>query len=476
MLLFKNMSLKITISGIRGIIGETPGLNPQVVVNYTAAYCHWLKSNPNTVHPTIYVGFDGRKTGPMYSQLVQQTIISMGFDVCNLGLTTTPTIAYTVLKNKGLAAIIITASHNPQEWNALKLLNHAGEFIAEDTVQELKKFVETNQTFSFVAYNKLGQIKEDFSAIQQHILGIVQLQAVNINKIRQRKFKIIVDVINSSGAIAVPKLLEALGVQHFDILNAEIKGVFNHDPEPTEKNLTALIETLKTGKYDVGIAVDPDVDRICFVQEDGSFFGEEYSLVAIADYYLNVVKGPVVNNLSSTMALHDIANQHKVAYHSSAVGERWVVQKMKETNSPIGGEGNGGIIVSELHYGRDALVGIALFLSYLASENVSCSDLRNKFPKYPMTKTKIELTNMSKNFQLKDAISFFKNLPDLIDINDLDGLKLFFKNGWVHIRESNTEPILRIISEAKDQEFLSNYISQVSTIFNNFNQLTYEPS
>ncbi len=468
------MSLKITISGIRGIIGETPGLNPQVVVNYTAAFCQWLKLHSKSKNnPTIYVGCDGRKTGPLYLQCVQQTIISMGFDVCHLGLTTTPTIAYAVLKNKGIAAIIITASHNPQQWNALKLMNEDGEFISEETVQHLQYFVQSNQQFSFVSYDKIGKILEDQTALSQHILGILQLQAVHISNIRQRKFKIVVDVINSSGAIAIPTLLEALGVEQVEILNAEINGEFNHDPEPTEKNLSGLISALKTGNYDLGIAVDPDVDRICFVQEDGSFFGEEYSLVAIADYYLKFVKGSVVNNLSSTMALQDIAKIHGVGYYSSAVGERWVVQKMKEEQSPIGGEGNGGIIVSDLHYGRDALVGIALFLSYLASENCSCSELRNKYPKYPMTKTKIDVSHISEKIQLVHFIPFLKNLPNVTEINTLDGVKLFFNHGWVHIRESNTEPIFRIISEAANQEILSTYIEQVTTIFNHFIQSNY---
>ncbi|MFT4152568.1 phosphoglucosamine mutase [Parafilimonas sp.] len=440
------MALIKSISGIRGTIGGKPGnsLSPLDVAKFTAAYAEWLKQQGAKSKYTVVVGRDGRVSGAYMQQLVISTLIASGINVVNLDLSTTPTVEMAVSNNNADGGIIITASHNGAEWNALKLLNNKGEFLSAADGESLLALADS-ETFGFVTVDKLGTVTSDPSAIEKHIEAIVQLPMVDVEAVKKRKFKIVVDCINSTGAIAVPALLKALGVKDIVLLNEEVNGKFAHNPEPLPQHLNGICNEVKKQHADLGIAVDPDVDRLCFICEDGSLFGEEYTLVAIADYVLQQTKGNTVSNLSSTRALKDITLKHGSEYFPSAVGEVNVVAKMKEVNAVIGGEGNGGVILPQLHYGRDALAGIALFLTYLAKSNKSVLQLRKTYPDYFISKNKIELSNgvdTSKIFsQLQRK---YKNHP----VNTEDGLKIEFDKDWVHLRTSNTEPIIRIYAES----------------------------
>lgn len=439
------MALIKSISGIRGTIGGRPAetLSPLDVVKFTAAYGSWLlKENPD--NKKVVVGRDGRISGPMVQSLVNSTLTGLGIDVIDVGLSTTPTVEMMVVFEKAAGGIIITASHNPKEWNALKLLNHHGEFISAEVGNEILEMAE-KEDFVFAGVDKLGSLTHNETALQQHIDAIVNYPIVDVAAIRKAKFKIVVDAINSSGSFAVPALLKALGVKDIVVLNEEVNGRFAHNPEPLPQHLTELCNEVNKQKANLGIAVDPDVDRLCFVCEDGSLFGEEYTLVAVADYVLQNKVGNTVSNMSSTRALKDVTVKHGGSYFPSAVGEVNVVNKMKEVNAVIGGEGNGGVIVPDLHYGRDALIGIALFLSFAAKSGKSVKQIRRQYPDYFISKNKIEL---EKSLNITDIFSLiqkkYKNNP----INTDDGLKIEFEDDWVHLRSSNTEPIIRIYAES----------------------------
>jgi len=440
------MALIKSISGIRGTIGGKPAysLSPVDIVKFTAAYASWLKQQNKKNTYTIVVGRDGRISGPYVQQLVLSTLIASGIHIINLDLSTTPTVEMAVIFHNADGGIIITASHNSAEWNALKLLNHNGEFLSAADGELLLSLAE-KESFSFVGVDKLGAVTTDSSAIEKHIEAIVQLPLIDTAAIKKKKFKIVVDCINSTGAIAVPALLKALGVKDIILLNEEINGKFAHNPEPLPQHLNGISNEVKKQQANLGIAVDPDVDRLCFICEDGSLFGEEYTLVAVADYVLKQTKGNTVSNLSSTRALKDVTLKHGGEYFPSAVGEVNVVSKMKAVNAVIGGEGNGGIILPQLHYGRDALVGIAIFLTYLAQNGKSALQLRKTYPDYFISKNKIELDN---GIDVKNIFTHlqrkYKNHP----LNTEDGLKIEFDNDWVHLRTSNTEPIIRIYAES----------------------------
>ena len=438
------MALIKSISGIRGTIGGKPGenLTPLDIVKFSAAFASWLLTQG--VNKKIVIGRDGRISGAIVSDLVVNTLLSCGFDVVDLGLSTTPTVEIAVKQEAASGGIIITASHNPKEWNALKLLNAEGEFI---NAEEGKKILELadKENFNFVSVDKLGIYKNDETYLQKHIDAIVNYPLVDVAAIKKLKLKVVVDGINSTGSTFVPALLKALGIKEVIVLNEEVNGKFEHNPEPLPQHLSGLSTAVKKHKADIGIAVDPDVDRLCFVCEDGSMFGEEYTLVAVADYILSKRKGNAVSNMSSTKALKDIAEKHGGNYFSSAVGEVNVVKKMKEVNAVIGGEGNGGIIVPDFHYGRDALIGIALFLTHLAYFNKSIKQLRGSYPDYFISKNKIALEN---NVDVKEIFKKIKDKYKNNPINTEDGLKIEFDNDWVHLRSSNTEPIIRIYSES----------------------------
>ena len=440
------MALIKSISGIRGTIGGKPNdnLTPLDVVKFTAAYGTLLMNESSS--RKIVLGRDGRISGIMVKNLVTSTLNALGFDVIDLDLSTTPTVEMAVVFQNAAGGIILTASHNPKEWNALKLLNSKGEFInAAEGMKVLE--IAAAEDFNFVSVDKLGQTTSDETALQQHIDAVVNYDLVDIAAIKKAKFKIVVDPVNSTGAIAVPALLKALGVAPKDIIiiNGEVNGKFAHNPEPLPEHLTGLSSEVVKHNANLGIAVDPDVDRLCFVCEDGSMFGEEYTLVAVADYVLSLRKGNTVSNMSSTRALKDITIKHGGEYFSSAVGEVNVVNKMKAVNAVIGGEGNGGIIVPDLHYGRDALIGIALFLTHLANSKKSARQLRNTYPGYFISKNKITLEKNINVQTVFDKIKAkYKNQP----INAEDGLKIEFDNDWVHLRTSNTEPIIRIYAES----------------------------
>jgi phosphomannomutase len=443
-----------SISGIRGTIGGKPGetLSPSDVVKFTAAFGSWLVENSGT--RKVVIGRDGRISGPLVSGLVVNTLNALGIDVIDLGLSTTPTVAIAVPLEEAAGGVIITASHNPKEWNALKLLNSKGEFIsAEDGAAVLDKAEKGH--FVFSAVEKIGDHIQDNSYLRIHIDAICHLDLVDLAPIKKRKFKIVVDAINSSGALYVPELLKALGVKEADIvvLNGEINGKFAHNPEPVPQNLSQLANEVNKSGADMGIAVDPDVDRLVIVCEDGSMFGEEYTLVAVADYVLSKKPGNTVSNMSSSKALRDVTVRHGSTYYPSAVGEVNVVKKMKEVNAVIGGEGNGGIILPDLHYGRDALVGIALFLTYLAETGKSVKQLRGTYPDYFISKNKIELQN---GVDLKSILERIKAKYKSNPVNTEDGLRIEFDNDWVHLRSSNTEPIIRIIAESNFETTANN--------------------
>ena len=455
------MALIKSISGIRGTIGGKPGdgLSPIDVVSFAAAYGSWLKSTGPSSNQ-IVLGRDARISGSMVSSLVSNTLIGLGWDVLDIGLSTTPTVELAVPWTKSAGGIIITASHNPAQWNALKLLNAAGEFISDEDGKALLKLAE-NQDFHFVEVGQLGKITEDASFLQQHIDHVLGLRWVDQPAIQAKNFKVLVDAVNSTGGIVVPQLLNALGVHQVDVIFGEPNGHFGHNPEPLPENLTDMIARMKSGNYDLGIVVDPDVDRLCFISEDGTPFGEEYTLVAVADYILSKEKGNTVSNLSSTRALADVTNRHGGQYFAAAVGEVNVVTQMKAENAIIGGEGNGGVIFPESHYGRDALVGIGLFLTHLAYKNKSVSALRAEYPSYIMSKNKIELSaDLNVDLILATVAEQFKDEK----VNTIDGVKIDFADRWVHLRKSNTEPIIRIYSEApteKEANELAEKIMQV---------------
>lgn len=447
------MSLIKSISGIRGTIGGEPGegLTPLDVVKFAAAYGTWIKSAGE--NKKIVIGRDARLSGEMVSSLVSSTLLGLGLDVLDLGLSTTPTVEMAVVFEKAAGGIILTASHNPIQWNALKLLNADGEFISGEEGKKILEIAE-KEDFVFAEVKKLGKYQEDDTYLDKHIQAILDLPLVKKELIEKRDFKIAVDAVNSTGGIAVPRLLKALGVKNVEEFYCDPNGHFPHNPEPLPENLGFISSEVAHGNFDLGIVVDPDVDRLCFVTEDGSMFGEEYTLVAVADYVLKNKPGNTVSNLSSTGALRDITEKHGQNYFASAVGEVNVVNMMKEQNAVIGGEGNGGVILPELHYGRDALVGIALFLSHLAEFGKSCSMLRSTYPNYFISKNKIELTpSLDVDMVLKEMQKKYHKQP----INTIDGVKIEFGKEWVHLRKSNTEPIIRIYAES-DTEATSEHL------------------
>ena len=450
------MALIKSISGIRGTIGGKPGenLTPLDIVKFTAAFATSLNNNPNK---KVVIGRDGRMSGKIVSNLCANTLMSCGFHVIDLGITTTPTVEIAVKEEEAAGGIILTASHNPKEWNALKLLNSDGEFLNAHAGEKVLSIVE-NEKFNFVSVDKIGTYKEDNSYFQKHIDAVVNYYLVDVEAIKKAKFKIVLDPINSSGAIYIPALLKALGVKEVVVINEEVNGKFEHNPEPLPKNLIGLSSEVVKQKASLGIAVDPDVDRLCFVCEDGSMFGEEYTLVAVADYILKNRKGNTVSNMSSTKSLKEITHQHGGEYFPSPVGEVNVVNKMKEVDAVIGGEGNGGIIVPDFHYGRDALIGIGLFLSHLAHSQKSIKQFRGNYPDYFISKNKITL---EKNVDVKEIFKKIKDKYKNNPVNTEDGLKIEFGNDWVHLRTSNTEPILRIYSESNFETTAENIAKKI---------------
>jgi phosphomannomutase len=441
------MALMKSISGIRGTIGGKPGdnLTPIDIVKFTAAYGSIIKSNGGK---KIIVGRDGRMSGEMVRSLVVNTLIGLGLNVIDLGLSTTPTVEMAVTFEEADGGIILTASHNPKQWNALKLLNSKGEFISAEIGKQVLELAE-QEDISFASVDELGTYETNDTLLQTHIDAIRVHPLVDKQLIASKNFKVVVDAINSSGAVAVPQLLNALGVNDVTVLNSEMHGNFAHNPEPLAENLVELCNEVVNQKAHLGIAVDPDVDRLCFVSDDGTLFGEEYTLVAVADYVLSNKKGNTVSNLSSTRALRDVTEKHGGTYYASAVGEVNVVTKMKEVNAVIGGEGNGGIIDPHLHYGRDAMIGIALFLTHLAKSGLTCAALRNTYPDYFMSKNKIDLP---KGTDVPAILAKVKEQYAAFPVNTEDGVKIEFEKSWVHLRASNTEPIIRVYSEAPSVE------------------------
>lgn len=443
------MTLIKSISGIRGTIGGRSGdtLNPLDIVKFTSAYATFIRRSGKSNSQTIVVGRDARISGEMVKNIVCGTLMGMGYDVINIGLATTPTTELAVRMSQSAGGIIITASHNPRQWNALKLLNHEGEFLTKANGNEVLDIAE-KEDFEYADVDHLGKYTEDNSYDQRHIDDVLGLKLVDLPAIKNAKFNVVVDSINSVGGIILPKLLDALGVQ-YTFLNGEPTGDFAHNPEPLAKNLGGIMNEMASGKYDLGIVVDPDVDRLAFICEDGAMFGEEYTLVSVADYVLSHTPGNTVSNLSSTRALRDVTEKHGGKYVASAVGEVNVTTKMKEVNAVIGGEGNGGVIYPESHYGRDALVGIALFLSSLAHKGCKVSELRKSYPNYCMAKNRIDLTPETDISAILDRI---KEMYADEKVTDIDGVKIDFADKWVHLRASNTEPIIRVYSEAATQE------------------------
>lgn len=444
------MSLIKSISGIRGTIGdnEGEGLSPIDIVKFTASYSQWVKEqNKPGTRLRIVVGRDGRISGAMVEHLVLGTLMSMGMDVINLDFASTPTTELAVINHKADGGLILTASHNPKQWNALKLLNRNGEFLSAVEGNRVLEIAEKG-LYTFAQVDALGTITEDKNMNAKHIQQVVDLPAVDVDAIRKANFKVVFDSINSVGGIILPDLFKALGVTNVVGLNTEPTGNFFHTPEPLPENLGQISEAMREHKADVGFVVDPDVDRLAIVCEDGSMFGEEYTLVSVSDYILSQKKGNTVSNLSSTRALRDVTEQHGGQYSASAVGEVNVVTKMKEVGAVIGGEGNGGVIYPELHYGRDALVGIALFLSHLAKSKVKTSELRAKYPAYFISKNKIQLTPA---VNVDAVLAEMKKKYANERVNDIDGVKIDFPTEWVHLRKSNTEPIIRIYAESKSE-------------------------
>ena len=441
------MTLIKSISGIRGTIGGVVGdnLTPLDIVKFASAYGIWIRSHSD--NNKIVIGRDARISGSMVQNLVMNTLVGLGFDVVDIGLSTTPTVEIAVPLENASGGIIITASHNPKQWNALKLLNCKGEFLnSDDGIEILKLAKSTNLIYNDV--DSLGKIAEVKNYIDIHIDQVLSLNIIDVNKIKSSNFKIVVDAVNSTGGIAVPKLLNKLGVEVIE-LYCDPNGHFPHNPEPLKENLTDLSSLVVEHNADLGIVVDPDVDRLAFVCEDGSIFGEEYTLVACADFVLGKTPGSTVSNLSSTRALRDVSQKHGCSHQSSAVGEVNVVEMMKKNNAVIGGEGNGGVIYPESHYGRDSIVGIAMFLNLLAERNLTAHELKNEYPSYFMSKQKLQLNN-DLNFEAIQGFLMNKYSSEKIDT--VDGLKIDFEDSWVQLRKSNTEPIIRIYSETKSQE------------------------
>ena len=444
------MSLIKSISGIRGTIGGKAGegLNPLDIVKFTAAYATFIRKTSTVKSNKIVVGRDARISGEMVLHTVTGTLIGMGFDVINIGLATTPTTELAVTMEKACGGIILTASHNPKQWNALKLLNEKGEFLNAAEGEEVLT-IAANEDFSFVEVDQLGKVFERADYTQKHIENVLSLDLVDKDAIANAGFRVAIDCVNSVGGIAIPALLEALGVKKIEKLYCDPNGHFPHNPEPLPEHLTDIADLLKKGNADVGFVVDPDVDRLAIICENGNMFGEEYTLVAVADYVLSHTPGNTVSNLSSSRALRDVTRAHGQQYNAAAVGEVNVVAKMKETNAIIGGEGNGGVIYPASHYGRDALVGIALFLTYLAKSGKKVSEIKASFPPYAIAKQKIQLTPEINVDALLNAV---KTKYAQYDITDIDGVKIDFPDKWVHLRKSNTEPIIRVYAEAKDTD------------------------
>lgn len=460
------MTLIKSISGIRGTIGGRPGegLSPLDLVKFTAAFGSWIKSRSNKQSPVMVVGRDARVSGCMVNQIVTANLNALGIQVLDLGLASTPTTEMAVVGENADGGIILTASHNPGNWNALKLLNSKGEFISDKEGKEILQLAQM-EDFNYAEVDNLGKTKLLDYWDQKHIDLVLKLPLVDVDSIKKANFSVVFDSVNSVGGILLPKLLMALGINNFEGLNSEANGIFAHNPEPLPQNLTQISAEMVLQKADVGFVVDPDVDRLAVVCEDGTMFGEEYTLVAVADYVLQSTPGNTVSNLSSTRALRDVTVSHGQSYFASAVGEVNVVERMKSENAVIGGEGNGGIIYPELHYGRDAVVGIALFLSMLAKEKVSCSGLRKKYPSYFMSKNKIELKpGMDVDGLLIRIAEKYKHEQ----INTTDGVKIDFAEQWVHLRKSNTEPIIRIYTESVSQkmadELAKNFASEILTL------------
>ncbi len=457
------MSLIKSISGIRGTIGGKPGenLTPIDMVLFASAYGSWLKQRQ--VPAKVVIGRDGRISGDLVTQMVSRSLQALGIEVVDIGLSTTPTVEMAVVDEQAGGGIVITASHNPIEWNALKLLNERGEFLDATEGAKVLALAQAGE-FHYASVQELGKYYGKAGSIDKHVRHILDLPLVDVEAIRSRDFKLVVDCINSTGAVAIPVLLSALGVKNYVLLNADKMGEFAHKPEPLPENLTGISEAIRVQGADLGIVVDPDVDRLALVCEDGSMFGEEYTLVAMADFVLASESGPTVSNLSSSRALRDVTEQRGQEHFASAVGEVNVVQKMKEVGAVIGGEGNGGVIYPALHYGRDALVGIAFFLTHLAQQKVSCSMLRGRYPEYYISKNKIALTpEIDVDHLLEQLREHYADFPH----STIDGLKVDFPEEWIHIRKSNTEPIIRIYCEAASKEKGEELFASVEKVVQN---------
>jgi phosphomannomutase len=449
------MTLIKSISGIRGIIGD--GLTPAEITRFTSAYATFIKKMTGKSRVKIVVGRDARVSGKMVSAMVSSTLMSCSADVTDLGLATTPTVEMAVNEFSADGGIIITASHNPAQWNALKLLNNRGEFLSAADGEEILEIAEKGELV-YAGFKELGTYHENHDQLNRHIEKILSLPLVNVPAIRNANFRVAFDAVNSVGGIALPALLNALGVKVIFPLNATPDGLFSHNPEPLPEHLADIAKVVAENRADVGFVVDPDVDRLAIIMENGGFFGEEYTLVAIADYILSHNPGNTVSNLSSTRALRDVTEKHGGKYFASAVGEVNVVEMMKKQNAIIGGEGNGGVIYPELHYGRDALVGIALFLSHLSLSGKTCIELRKSYPDYFISKNKVTLKPGAIHAELFSSI---KNIYRDYPLNDIDGLKIEFDKGWVHLRQSNTEPIMRIYAEGTTAEQADEYAVKI---------------
>jgi len=453
------MTLIKSISGIRGTIGSNPGegLTPLDIVKFTSAWATWARNQVKKEKYTVIIGRDARVSGIMVNNLVCGTLMGMGMDVIDLGLASTPTVEMAVQFEKADGGIILTASHNPAEWNALKLLNNKGEFLSAKDGEELLEIAEAEK-FDYAGISELGRYNTGSDFTLKHIDAILALPLVDVNAIRNSNFKVAIDCVNSVGGLVLPELLKLLGVEEVVELYCEPDGLFPHNPEPLPENLQELSETVVSGKADLGFAVDPDVDRLAIVNENGTMFGEEYTLVAVADYVLSENPGNTVSNLSSTKALMEITGSYGGTHYASAVGEVNVIAEMKRTGAVIGGEGNGGVIYPALHYGRDALVGAALFLTHLAKQGIKCSDLRKKYPDYYLSKNKVRL---SPGIDLDAILEKIKKHYSHYTVNDTDGVRIDLPGGWVHLRKSNTEPVIRIYSEAGDRIKAESFSSKV---------------
>lgn len=456
------MTLIKSISGIRGTIGGKAGegLNPLDIVKFTSAYATLIRRTSTVKSNKIVVGRDARISGEMVKNVVCGTLMGMGFDVVTIGLASTPTTELAVTMAGACGGIILTASHNPKQWNALKLLNEHGEFLNAAEGEEVLRIAEA-EAFEYADIDHIGSYVEDNTYNEKHIESVLALKLVDVEAIRRANFRVAIDCVNSVGGIILPELLHRLGVQHVEKLYCEPTGNFQHNPEPLEKNLGDIMNLMKGGKADVAFVVDPDVDRLAMICEDGTMYGEEYTLVTVADYVLKHTPGNTVSNLSSTRALRDVTRKYGMQYNAAAVGEVNVVTKMKETNAVIGGEGNGGVIYPESHYGRDALVGIALFLSHLAHEGKKVSELRASYPNYYIAKNRIDLTPQT---DVDAILAKVKDLYKAEEINDIDGVKIDFPDKWVHLRKSNTEPIIRVYSEAATMEAADELGKQIMDI------------